>query len=56
MNLERNEALIGSGPVSEKERLENEAEPGHGVNRDAGGGCKSRVFWLVKNHGRRMKQ
>jgi hypothetical protein len=35
-DLERKEALIGSGRVSEKERLENEAEPGHGTkNRDA---------------------
>jgi hypothetical protein len=56
-DLARKEALIGSGRVSEKERLENESEPGHGVkNRDAREGCKSRVIWTVKNHGRILKQ
>jgi hypothetical protein len=30
-DLARKEALIGSGRVSEKERLENESEPGRGV-------------------------
>jgi hypothetical protein len=56
-DLARKEALIGSGRVSEKERLENESEPGRGVkNRDAREGCKSRVIWTVKNHGRMMKQ
>ncbi|KAH8751908.1 hypothetical protein BGZ57DRAFT_860721 [Hyaloscypha finlandica] len=39
-DLARKEALIGSGRVSEKERLENESGPGRGVkNRDSREGC-----------------